>query len=181
MNQWQGLPRSGLALLLACPFFLCEPTQAVENMVFRGGLVNAPCTLRPGDEAIALEFRTVIDKFLYSDTRTPSQPFSLHLEDCDVAVATGVKVTFVGTESLPLPGLLALDASSVARGVAIGIETSAGQPLALNIKSAAIPLTPGDMTLAFQAYVQAEPTAKASKGIVRGPFTATATFALEYQ
>ncbi|WP_431224780.1 fimbrial protein [Serratia sp. L9] len=143
--------------------------------------MDAPCTLRPGDEAITLDFDTIIDKYLYLYTRTPSKPFSLHLENCNTAVATGVKVSFIGTESLPLPGLLALDGASMARGVAIGIETGAGQSLPLNVQSSTTPLTPGDMTIAFQAYVQAEPAAKANQGIVRGPFTATATFALEYQ
>lgn len=177
MIRWQTLPQGGLALLL----LLCGPVKAAENLVFSGALVNAPCTLRPGDEAIELEFRTVIDKFLYSDTRTPAQPFALHLDDCDAAVAKGVKVTFMGTESTPLPGLLALDAASVARGVAIGIENSAGQPVPLNVQSAVIPLTQGDMAIGFQAYVQIEPAAKANQGVVHGTFSATATFALDYQ
>lgn len=180
MKQWQ-LPRIGLALLLACPFLFCAPTQAAENLAFRGTLVNAPCTLRPGDEAIELNFGTLVNKFLYSNTRTPSQPFSLHLDDCDTAVATGVKLTFIGTENSSLPGLLALDASSAARGVAVGMETAAGQALPLNVQGSTTPLTPGNMAIALQAYVQAEPVAQANLGIVPGAFTATATFALEYQ
>lgn len=181
MKQWQTLPRIGLALLLTCPSLFCAPAQAVENVEFRGALVNAPCTLRPGDEAIELNFGTLVNKYLYTNPRTPSQPFALHLDDCDTAVATGVKLTFMGTESTPLPGLLALDAASVARGVAVGMETSGGQALPLNVPSSTMALTPGNMTIALQAYVQAEPTAKANQGIVEGAFTATATFALEYQ
>ena len=181
MKQWQGLPRIGLALLLTYPFLFCAPAQAVENLAFKGTLVNAPCTLRPGDEAVVLDFGTLVNKFLYSNTRTASQPFSLHLDDCDRAVATGVKLTLIGTESTPLPGLLALDASSAARGVAVGMETSGGQALSLNVQGSTTPLTQGSMAIALQAYVQAEPAAKANLGIVPGAFTATATFALEYQ
>lgn len=181
MKQWQRLSRIGLAPLLACLFLFCAPAQAVENMAFRGALVNAPCTLRPGDEAIELKFGTLVNKFFYTNMRTPSQPFSLHLDDCDTAVSTGVKLTLMGTESTPLPGLLALDASSVARGVAVGMETGTGQALPLNIQGSIMPLTPGNMTIALQAYVQAEPAARVNQGIVEGPFTATATFALEYQ
>ncbi|OMQ18964.1 hypothetical protein BMI79_21520 [Serratia oryzae] len=174
--------RKGLALLLLTPpLLMAVPAQAVDNLAFKGTLVNAPCTLRVGDEDIMLDFGTVIDKYLYSDSRTPSRAFSLHLDDCDTAVMTGVKLTFSGTESAGLPGLLVLDATSVARGVAIGMETSGGQALPLNVQGSTTPLTPGNMVIALQAYVQAEPAAQASKGIVRGPFTATATFALEYQ
>jgi len=181
MNQWQTLPRIGLALLLTCPSLFCAQAQPAENVVFRGALVNAPCTLRPGDEAVELNFGTLVNKYLYTNTRTPSQPFSLHLDDCDTAVATGVKLTFIGIESSPLPGLLALDPSSVARGVAVGMETGAGQALPLNAQGSTTPLTQGSMAIPLQAYVQAEPAAKANQGIVEGPFTATVTFALEYQ
>ncbi|MBC3379045.1 fimbrial protein [Serratia fonticola] len=191
MNQWQSTlrwaraqqnARWGVAmLLLTAPLLMATPAQAVDNLAFKGTLVNAPCTLRAGDDNIALDFETVIDKYLYSDTRTPSRTFSLHLDDCDTSVMTGVKLTFTGTESMGLPGLLALDATSVARGVAIGMETAGGQALPLNVQGSTTPLTPGNMVIALRAYVQAEPAAQSSLGIVRGPFTATATFALEYQ
>ncbi|HHQ6579729.1 TPA: fimbrial protein [Serratia fonticola] len=181
MKQWQEIPRIGLALLLTCPFLFCAPAQAVENVEFRGALVNAPCSLRPGDEAIELNLGTLVNKFLYTNTRTPSQTFSLHLDDCDTAVATGVKLTFMGIESTALPGLLALDTSSAARGVAVGMETSGGQALPLNVQGSTTPLIQGNMAIALQAFVQAEPAAKANQGIVEGAFTATATFALEYQ
>jgi type 1 fimbria pilin len=191
MNQWQRILRTawdsqnarrGLALLLlTAPLLMASPVQAVDNLAFKGALVNAPCTLRAGDDNIALDFGTVIDKYLYSDSRTPSRAFSLHLDDCDTSVMTGVKLTFTGIQSTGLPGLLALDAASVARGVAIGMETDGGQALPLNVQSGTTPLTPGNMVIALRAYVQAEPAAQASQSIVRGPFTATATFALEYQ
>lgn len=181
MKQWRALPRIGLSLLLTCPFLFCAPAQAAENLAFKGTLVNAPCTLRPGDEAVVLDFGTLVNKFLYTNARTPSQPFSLHLDDCDTAVATGVKLTLIGTESSSLPGLLALDTSSVAQGVVVGMETRSGQALPLNAQGYTTALTPGNMTIALQAYVQAEPAAKANLGIVPGAFTATATFALEYQ
>lgn len=181
MNRWQVLPWAGLMLLMSTLLLSVAPTRAAENLAFKGTLVNAPCTLRAGDEVLELDFGTVIDKYLYSDSRTPSRAFSLHLDDCDTAVMTGVKLKFSGTESTGLPGLLALDPASVARGVAIGMETAGGQALPLNVQGAVTPLTPGNMVIALQAYVQAEPTAQSSQGIVRGPFTATATFALEYQ
>ncbi|AHG22489.1 hypothetical protein Z042_24920 [Chania multitudinisentens RB-25] len=175
MNQWQRI------LCIAWVLLLSVPVQAVENLLFKGTLVNAPCTLRPGSEALELSFGTVIDKYLYSNTRTPTKPFKVYLDDCDTAVMTGVKLTFIGTESSALPGLLALDAASIARGVAVGIETNGGQALPLNVQGPLTLLVPGDMAVALQAYVQAEPAALANREIVQGPFMATATFMLEYQ
>lgn len=167
-------------ILLLTQLQLGSPAYALENLAFKGALVNAPCTLRAGDEELELDFGTLIDKYLYRNGRTLSRPFSLHLDDCDTAVMTGVKLTFAGTENTALTGLLALDAGSLARGVAIGMESDAGQLWPLNVPRV-ITLTPGNMVIPLQAFVQAEPAAQSSQGIVRGPFTATATFALEYQ
>ncbi|WP_434965524.1 fimbrial protein, partial [Escherichia coli] len=89
------------------------------------------CTLRPGDEDIRLDFGSVIDKYLYSHGRTPGKAFSLVLQDCDLSLGKTVKVTFTGTESRALPGLLAPDGGSPA-GIALGIETMTGAPVALN-------------------------------------------------
>lgn len=182
MNHWiilSCVSRLG-GLLWLMLWQLGSPAYALENLAFKGALVNAPCTLRAGDEELELDFGTLIDKYLYRNTRTPSRPFSLHLDDCDTAVMTGVKLTFTGTENTALTGLLALDAGSLAQGVAIGMESGAGQPWPLNVPRV-IALTPGNMVIPLQAFVQVEPAAQSSQGIVRGPFTATATFALEYQ
>ncbi|WP_174508663.1 fimbrial protein [Klebsiella oxytoca] len=175
MNRWQGVLCLGWALLMS------TPTLAVENLAFRGTLVNAPCTLRPGSENLELVLGTVVDKYLYREMRTLGKPFHLYLDDCDTAVLTGVKLTFSGTESPALPGLLALDASSLAHGVAVGIETSGGQLLPLNVQGPLTVLIPGNMDILLQAFVQGEPTALANRTLFQGPFTATATFSLEYQ
>lgn len=167
-------------ILLLTQLQLGSPAYALENLAFKGALVNAPCTLRAGDEEQELDFGTLIDKYLYSHGRTVGRPFSLHLDECDVTVMTGVKLTFTGTENAALPGLLALDAGSLARGVAIGMESVVGQPWPLNVPQV-IALIPGNMVIPLQAFVQVEPAAQSGLGIVRGSFTATATFALEYQ
>lgn len=174
--EWASLSLWGLLLM-----WPGVPVKAVENLQFRGGLVNAPCTLRLEDRDLTLDFGTVIDKYLYSYGRTPSKPFSLHLDDCETSVVTGVTLTFTGTESAELPGLLALDSGSVARGIAVGIANGSGQPWPLNSPGPAINLVPGNMVISLQAYIEAEPTAKALKQIERGPFTAVATFSLAYQ
>ncbi|RJF53864.1 type 1 fimbrial protein [Serratia inhibens] len=156
-------------------------TNPQVNVLYRGSLVAEPCTLMPEDESILLDFGTVIDKYLYLNTRTHSKPFQLHLIDCDTRLGKTVKMTFSGTESVALPGLLALDGSSEAKGVAIGLETQDGQALALNQQSRGNEIGDGNNTLTLQAYVKGEPEAIKNKAIEQGMFTAVATFSLEYE
>ncbi|VEI15225.1 Major MR/P fimbria protein precursor [Serratia plymuthica] len=156
-------------------------TNPEVSVLYRGNLVAEPCTLLPEDENIQLDFGTVIDKYLYLNGRTNSKPFQLRLIDCDTSLGKTVKMTFSGTESIELPGLLALDGGSEAKGVAIGLETEGGQALALNQQSRGHEITDGNNTITLQAYVKGEPEAIANKAIVRGMFTAVATFALEYE
>jgi type 1 fimbria pilin len=151
------------------------------SVLYRGNLVAEPCTLLPEDENILLDFGTVIDKYLYLNARTHSKPFQLHLIDCDTSLGKTVKMTFSGMESVALPGLLALDGSSEAKGVAIGLETQDGQALALNQQSRGQEISDGNNTITLQAYVKGEPDAIKNKTIERGMFTAVATFALEYE
>ncbi|MBU5412424.1 fimbrial protein [Serratia ureilytica] len=151
------------------------------SVLYRGSLVAEPCTLLPEDENILLDFGTVIDKYLYLNARTHSKPFQLHLMDCDTSLGKTVKMTFTGTESVALPGLLALDGGSEAKGVAIGLETEDGQALALNQQSRGQEISDGNNTITLQAYVKGEPEAITNKTIERGMFTAVATFNLDYE
>ena len=85
--------------MLAGLLIFTLPAKAAENLIMRGTLVAAPCFIRPGDDLIKLDFEEVIDKFLYRYKRTPSRPLRIHLEDCDISVFKGVKVTFQGIEN----------------------------------------------------------------------------------
>lgn len=166
----------------AAVWLLCgQPGMAAENMRLHGALVAEPCVIPPGDETVELDFDTVIDKYLYLNTRTPGQAFELHLAQCDLSLGKTVKVTFSGTESTVLPGLLALSGASQASGIAIGMETPQGEPLPINQPGKAQPLASGTNRLVALAYVQGEPQALAHKAIERGPFSAVATFSLEYE
>lgn len=155
--------------------------MAADNMLFHGALVAEPCTLKPGDEDIRLDFGTVIDKYLYANGRTTTKPFTLTLQDCDLSLGQTVKITFSGNKSLELPDLLALDGGSQASGIALGLETAEGKPVALNKPSQEMTLASGSTSLALQVYVQGEPTALAQKSIGLGAFSAVATFGLEYE
>nr|WP_236720575.1 fimbrial protein [Serratia marcescens] len=165
-------------MLLAAPL----AARAAENNVhLYGALVAEPCVILPGDEEVQLDFGTVIDKYLYLNTRTLGQTFKIHLAECDLSLGKTVKVTFLGTENAALPGLIAIDGSGGASGIAIGLETSKSAPLPLNKQSGIYPLQAGDTLIALKAYVQGEPEAIAQRRIGRGPFSAVATFSLEYE
>jgi len=153
---------------------------AADNMYFHGALVAEPCTLRPGDEDIRLDFGSVIDKYLYAHGRTPGKAFGLTLEDCDLSLGKTVKITFTGAESLALPGLLAPDGGSP-HGIALGIETMAGAPVALNKPSQSYVLANGGNSVQLQVYIQGEEAAIAQRNIGLGAFSSVATFALEYE
>ncbi|WP_028715586.1 fimbrial protein [Pantoea ananatis] len=165
-----------LAVLIAGPVL-----AAGENIHLYGALVAEPCVIPPGEEVIALDFGSVIDKYLYLNTRTQGQSFSIHLTECDVSLGKTVKVTFLGTENAALPGLLALDGGSQATGIAIGLETEKAKPVPINTESDTYLLQAGDNRIALKAYVKGEPQAIANRTIGYGPFGAVATFALEYE
>lgn len=173
-------------LRYCCVFITLIPLSfyafAADNMRFHGTLVAQPCVIPPGEEVITLDFGTVIDKYLYKNQRTSSQPFALHLSGCDLSLGNVVGVTFSGQENSALPGLVALDAISEASGIAIGIETQHGEPVPINhLGEKRYPLSGGDTYLRMQAYVQAEPTAIAERTIAKGPFSAVLTFRLDYE
>ena len=159
---------------------LSQGVQAAK-MRLHGTLVAEPCIIPPGEETIQLDFGTVIDKHLYHNQRTSSREFKLHLSNCDQTLGKSVQVTFTGVENPALPGLLALDASSQASGIGIGVETENGNSVPLNqLGTHRDPLATGDNYLRMMAYVQGEPDAITNRTINRGPFSASMTFALTY-
>lgn len=180
-----GYPRSGAAALLLAQAVMAVPLPALaageNNVHLYGALVSEPCVIPPGEEEIQLDFGTIIDKYLYLNTRTLGQAFEIHLEECDLTLGKTVSVTFTGTESSGLPGLLSLDGSSEATGIAIGLETPSAKPLPLNKASDKSLLQEGSNSIALKAYVQGEPDALRDQSIERGPFSAVATFHLEYE
>ncbi|EKS6740499.1 fimbrial protein [Enterobacter ludwigii] len=160
---------------------LGRPPPPEIGLKYTGSLVAEPCVIEPGYEDIVLDFGSIIDRYLYLNTRTLSKPFEIRLADCDLSIGKTVSVTFRGAESVELPGLLGVDSSSEAKGIAIGLETTEAKPLAFNKESDKFTLQAGNSRIALKAYVQGEPAALRNKSITRGPFSAVATFRLEYE
>ncbi|MGQ5793284.1 fimbrial protein [Serratia sp. IR-2025] len=154
---------------------------AADNVHYSGRLVTEPCTLAPESESIAVEFGSVVDKYLYQNSRTLGQTFTLRLMDCNLELGNALKITFSGSENAALPGLLAIDGASQAKGIAIGLETPEAKPVPINQQSEKYLLQEGSNVITLGAYVQGEPQAIANKAIGRGAFSAIATFNLEYQ
>lgn len=176
-----ALPSKLILTLLGLSMLPMASALAADNMRFHGALVAEPCTIAPGTENIERKFGTIVVKYLYINQRTHGEIFTLPLTECDISLGNSVKVTFLGPESTALPGLLALDASSQAAGIAIGVETLGGKSIPINQSSNGNQLVQDNSPIRFIAYVQGEPEAIAQQSIRLGPFNAMVTFSLEYE
>lgn len=175
------MKKSILLPVMLAAFMPAYGAVAADNVRLSGALVAEPCTLPDADTDIRLDFGTVVTKYLYQYQRTKSQPFAIHLQECDPSVMKTVSVTFRGTADTELPDLLALDASGTAKGVAVGIERQDGTLLPVNKAGPEMPLVSGSTTLNFKAFVQIQPGALAKRSLTEGSFTAISTFILGYQ
>lgn len=169
-----------LPLALLCMSHSCWSTAPTVAVNYSGVLVAEPCVIPPGEENIELDFGTVIDKYLYLNQRTPGKEFTLRLAECDLSLGDTVSVSFSGTESVALPGLLAIN-SGEASGIAIGLENTAGELLPLNQSTSKYRLQAGSNRIMLKAYVRGEPGAIKNKTLGRGAFSAAATFLLSYE
>lgn len=165
--------------ILLCLLASATPAQAIdENLKFSGTLVSEPCELDPQTTSLAVDFKSVVVKNLYQYTRTNSVPLTINLTGCDTSLGSLVTITFTGTESTALPGLLAVEGA--ATGIAIGMENQDATRLPLNSPSPQLTLAEGTNSFTINAYVTGEPAAIANKTITPGDFTATATFEIAY-
>lgn len=152
-----------------------------NNLRITGNLVEEPCTILPGDESIVMDFFDTPEKNFYAYGETQSKEFVIKLADCDTSIGKWVEVTFSGAPSTALPGFLALSTGSVASGFAVGLQNADKSPLKMEDKGAKVTLQDGANQLRFYAYLKGEPDAIANKSIKVGPYSAVATFKLDYE
>jgi len=150
-----------------------------NNLQIAGSLVSQPCRLDPDSAEQVVDFKSVLTKALYSETRTRGVPFTLVLKDCDISRGSSATLTFIGTESWQLPGMLAASGEGGAN-IAIGIEQKNGVYLPVNTPTPAYRLTAGVNRIELQAFVQADSRAIVHQTLRPGEFSATATFAVSY-
>jgi type 1 fimbria pilin len=155
--------------------------RSADNLQFKGTLISEPCVVTADSQELSVNFGSVVDKFLYANGQSPAQTFTFHLAECNTDVASNAAITLQGTESSVLPGYLKLDASSTATGVAIGIEQTDGERVAINKAAEKFRISSGDNQLTLKAYVKGEPDAIAKNTIQAGEFSATATFSFAYE
>lgn len=167
-----------LSVALLAAINVNEAQALDNNLHFSGTLVSEPCNLDPQTSDITVDFSSVVEKYLYQNTRTLGVPFVVNLTDCDISLGNKVTMTFKGTESSVLPGLLAV--TGTAKGIAIGMETPEGTKLPFNQPTPEYALVTGSNQFILHAYVQGEPVAIAQQTITPGDFSATATFELAY-
>ncbi|WP_051390660.1 fimbrial protein [Franconibacter pulveris 1160] len=165
-------------LLVAMSSSFTSAQATDNNLHFSGALVSEPCNLDPQNSDIVVDFGSIVEKYLYQNTRTKSEPFVVKLTDCDTNIGSKVTLTFKGTESTALPGLLAV--TGAATGIAIGMESSEGSALPFNQPTPEYILSKGTNNFILGVYVQGEPSAISQQTIISGDFTATATFELAY-
>lgn len=169
-----------LSLILFGVPTVCWSAAPMMTVNYSGILVAEPCVIPPGEESLELDFGLVIDKYLYLNQRTPGKVFFLKLTECDISLGETVSISFGGTESAALPGLLAINSKTVS-GIAIGLESASGELLPLNQLSKKLRLKPGSNIITLNAYIRGEPEAIKNKKIGRGQFSALTTFQLSYE
>ena len=155
---------------------LTPHVQAADNLHFYGNLLSKSCTLVVQGESLAeVHFPTVSRKDLMVTGQSARVPVVFQLKDCKGPAQYEVRVT--GTEDSEQPGFLALDVSSAAQGVGIGMEKTDGTPVPINNTSGAtFVLSNGNNNLNFNAWLQA----KSGREVTMGEFTASLTATFEY-
>lgn len=161
------------------------PTRVMAGsevkLTITGTIVAQPCSIPPADENIKLDLGNIVNKELQRDKRSKVKPFVIHLEECDLSVAKGVKATFSGTASTEDSKLLGLAGGSIASGIALGFVEGkeSTKDLPLNQQSGKISLAAGKNELNFGIYVQLLKSGETK--LVPGDFSAQSTVKLAYE
>lgn len=180
--QWVHLlmKNAASALLIVSTGVLAAGSQKITVSV-EATVVKEPCSIRPGDETLLLDFGPISLSGLLAEQQTQNLPFQIHLENCTRDTFKGVRVTFEGMPANELPDYLAISANSEAKGLAIGLVDANQQPLPINKPSSLIKLSKGDVGLQFYTHIRALPSAVKQQKITPGEFNAQATFRIDYE
>ncbi|MCW2480064.1 fimbrial protein [Candidatus Symbiopectobacterium sp. NZEC135] len=144
------------------------------TVTFHVQVVSSPCNFQDNTE-IVVEMGETSTRTLQTQRYGDWHTFTLGFTECNIDTFQNIAIQFLGTEDTHLPGRLALDSGSGAKGAAIGIYYG-NNLLAINNNSAWIPLQVGDNTLPFSARIERT----ADDTLQSGDYTATAHFKLIY-
>lgn len=172
---WRTLALALLAAVSSAATGQSRTSINDHTITFRVLVVDAPCSIRDSDRDLLVDMGETSLRDLQTNPHGAWQDFSIGLTNCNTDTFHAVSVTFLGTEETELPGRLAIDGSSSAKGIAIGIY-HANALLNINTASGGFALQKGDNTIPFAARIE-----KVRDNLLQpGAYTATAHFKLSY-
>ncbi|POP41351.1 fimbrial protein [Superficieibacter electus] len=165
--------------LLLLILVICFGVQAHDGRVYiTGTITDNTCTLTPDSENITVNMGSVSNRQFYqAGAGAAYQPFSINLENCG-STASGVTVSFSGTEDPKNPDLLAIAAGAGnASGVGIALYNSDKSLIPAGENSRMQPLIGGQSSVHLTFYARYVADGNA---VVAGEADASATFVLTY-
>lgn len=129
-----------------------------------------------GANLAEIHFPTVSNRDLMVAGQSAHLPVVFKLKDCKGPAGYNVKVTLTGTEDSGQPGFLAVDDTSTAQGVGIGMETLDGKRVDINNTTGATLRLP----TATMILISGLDRAKSGRDVTIGDFTASLTATFEY-
>ena len=159
--------------------------QGSGRIHFTGTVINAPCSIAPGDEDINVDMGQVANKVLETGNKySQNVSYTIHLQDCNLAAQTAgsveypamskVAVSFAGTPDSSATELLANTGS--AKGAGIRLIDANGDLLKVGDTSKDINLVTGNNELVFAARVESN-----TQPVSTGTIVSQATYALNYK
>ncbi|HCM1965161.1 TPA: type 1 fimbrial protein [Salmonella enterica subsp. salamae serovar 56:l,v:z39] len=163
---------------------ISQPVLA--DVEFTGKLLDRPCQVDPVSSSQDVWFLdTAAPLYHVTPGRSSQRSFVIRLINCHASTfGKTVKLVFSGQGEPALPGYLAVSGVNNGR-LGIGILDTDGSTLLkpgdVHNLGAGSTVTGNAVTLNFKAYVQASPQAIVQRSVQPGDYSATATFALNYQ
>ncbi|EMF7615108.1 type 1 fimbrial protein [Providencia stuartii] len=159
------------------------------TVTFTGYIIEAPCSIAPGDESQTIDLGQVSNVTLQKGGMSSAQPFEIHLEGCTLnseykdkdgvtqKYNNMVEVKFEGTEWVnngSNTGLIQITGD--ASGAGIVLMNKSGAKININDSTVERAYTSGNNILSFQAALQGMSDAT----VVPGSFQAVTNFTLAY-
>lgn len=187
-NVNKNILAMAISALISVPALADEPVgtdQGSGRIHFTGTVINAPCSVAPGDADINVDMGQVANKVLETGNKfSQNVNYTIHLQDCNLAAQTAgtveypamskVAVSFGGTADSSVAELVANTGS--AKGAAIRLIDANGDLLKIGDTSKDINLVTGNNELVFAARVEAN-----NQPVSTGTIVSQATYALNYK
>ncbi|EHX9418200.1 long polar fimbrial major subunit LpfA [Escherichia coli] len=120
---------------------------------FTGEIVDAACVLSvdsQNQEVVLGQVQKSV--FAAVGDKSPSKPFEIKLEDCDITTLKKAKVSFSGVGDTDKPELISVSTEAgAAKGVGIGIYDNSNTLVAMNSGESSTNLKKGQTVLYFTA------------------------------